>query len=162
MADGPEIDASSKNPYKSKFGEPVPMFVSAPAVARDEMADETWLGGAVGTRCKYEAANPATCGEAIEVPVRTIVAVLLVHQADVTSCPGAKRSRQAPKLLPLFASQTQRASDEFDAPTLIAEATRAGDSLHASMLVLPAATTTVTPAAIKSVIFASRAESVVS
>ena len=37
----------------------------------------------------YKAATPATCGDAIEVPLMVLVAVFEVHQADVMDEPGA-------------------------------------------------------------------------
>ena len=48
--------------------------------------------------------------------------------------PGAKRSTQVPKL-----ENEERASVLVVAPTVFAEATRAGELLHALALALPAA-----------------------
>ena len=48
--------------------------------------------------CKNRAATPATCGDAIEVPLSVAVAVLLVNQADWMLEPGAKISTTLPKL----------------------------------------------------------------
>jgi hypothetical protein len=42
------------------------------------------------------AAAPATCGDAIDVPLIDRVTVLLVDQAEVIDEPGAKMSRQVP------------------------------------------------------------------
>src|SRR6266576_3994921 len=113
MRPGPEMDASSKNVCKSRFGDPVPMFERASAVAREVMADATWLGDALGTRCKYAAATPVTCGAAIDVPLRVLVAGLLFHHAEMMSCPGANRSRHDPNF-----ENKEQASDEVEAPSV--------------------------------------------
>jgi hypothetical protein len=42
------------------------------------------------------AATPATCGDAIDVPLMVLVAELLLYQADLIDEPGAKMSRQVP------------------------------------------------------------------
>ena len=42
------------------------------------------------------AAAPATCGDAIEVPLIELVAVSLVRHAEVIDEPGAKMSTQEP------------------------------------------------------------------
>jgi hypothetical protein len=42
------------------------------------------------------AAAPATCGDAIEVPLIELVAVSLVFHDEVMLEPGAKRSTQVP------------------------------------------------------------------
>ena len=44
----------------------------------------------------YSAATPATCGEAIDVPLMVRVAVVLPIQADVMEAPGAYRCEQEP------------------------------------------------------------------
>ena len=46
--------------------------------------------------CRYCAATPATCGDAIEVPLIVAVLVALVYHAEVIADPGANRSRQLP------------------------------------------------------------------
>ena len=63
---------------------------------------------------RYSAAAPATCGVAIEVPLMVLVAVLLVCHAEVMVEPGAKMSRQVPKL-----ENEERASDDVVEPTVI-------------------------------------------
>ena len=68
------------------------------------------------------AATPATCGEAIEVPLRVAIALVAVYQAEVMELPGAKRSRHFPKL-----EYDARESELSVAPTVIALATRAGE-----------------------------------
>jgi len=45
---------------------------------------------------RYSASAPATCGDAIDVPLIVFVAVVDVYQADVMLEPGAKTSRQEP------------------------------------------------------------------
>ena len=55
--------------------------------------------------------------------------------------PGAKISRQVPKF-----ENDDRASVVVVEPTVIAFAARAGDELHALVLLLPAATAIATPA----------------
>ncbi len=64
---------------------------------------------------RYSAAAPTTCGVAIEVPLIVLVAVSLVFQAEVMFEPGAKMSRQVPKL-----ENDARASVLVVAPTVIA------------------------------------------
>ena len=59
-----------------------------------------------------------------------------------TATPGAARSTHAPEL-----EKLAQLSDASVAATVIAWGARAGDALHASAPWLPAATTTVTPAA---------------
>ena len=75
------------------------------------------------------------------MPLRVAEAVFDVYHAERIEDPGAKRSRQVPKL-----ENDERASDEVVEPTVIALAARAGDELHAFALLLPAATAMVTPA----------------
>src|SRR5688500_6316251 len=93
-----------------------------------------------GFACLYRAATPATCGEAIEVPLSVAVAVFDVYQAERMEEPGAKRPRQVPKL-----ENDERASVLVVEPTVMAFTARAGDELQAFVLLLPAATTMATP-----------------
>ena len=73
-----------------------------------------------------------------------LVAVLLVYHDEVIDEPGAKMSTQVPML-----ENDERASVFVVEPTVIADGARAGDLVHASLpLSLPAATTTVTFAAV--------------
>ena len=65
---------------------------------------------------------PATCGEAIDVPDNTAVAVVDVYQAEVMLEPGANTSTHEPKF-----EYDARESDEVVAPTVIAFGTRAGE-----------------------------------
>jgi len=62
------------------------------------------------------------------------VALSLVFHADVMLEPGAKMSTHVPKL-----ENDERASVLVVAPTVLAEATRAGDELQALAFELPAA-----------------------
>ncbi len=89
------------------------------------------------------AAPPATCGVAIDVPLRLEVAVSLVFHDETMPSPGAKMSVQVPKL-----ENDARASVRVLALTVIASATRAGVKLQASLLLLPAAMAKTTPSAI--------------
>ena len=93
-----------------------------------------------GLNCLYSAATPATWGDAIEVPLNVAVAVFDVYQADSIPLPGANRSRHVPKF-----ENDDLASVEVVEPTVIAFAARAGDELHALVLLLPAATAIGTP-----------------
>jgi hypothetical protein len=116
------------------------MPVKRPVVDVFTIAFLTVEGEAPVFTAKYKAATPATCGEAIEVPLIVFVAVLLVYQADVMLEPGAKISTQVPKL-----ENDERASELVVEPTVIALETRAGEKLQAFALELPAATANVTP-----------------
>jgi hypothetical protein len=86
------------------------------------IASRTVEAEAVVLPCKYNAATPATCGDAIEVPEIVFVAVSPVCQAEVIEEPGAKISRQVPKF-----ENDERASELVVEPTVIALATRAGE-----------------------------------
>lgn len=83
---------------------------------------------------------PVTWGQAMDVPDMVVVAVSEVALAARTELPGANRSTHVPQLLKL-----ERLSDEVVDPTVTACAADAGDLLHASPLLLPAATDTTTP-----------------
>src|ERR671918_49910 len=96
-------------------------------VALPVTAPFTCAGEAPGFPSRYSAATPATCGDAIDVPLMVLVAVLPVDQADVTLAPGANTSRQVPKFEKLAFT-----SEEVVAPTVKASGARAGDCEHAS------------------------------
>ena len=98
------------------------------------------LGVAVGLACTKRAARPATCGEAMDVPLSDAVATSLVNHDEVMAWPGAKASRQPPKL-----ENAARASVLVVAPTVMTSEVEAGEVPHASMLLFPAATAHVTP-----------------
>ena len=92
-----------------------------------------------GFACLYNAATPATCGEAIEVPLNVAVEVSDELVDDRIPEPGAKISRHVPKF-----ENDERESVVVVEPTVIAFAARAGDELQALVLLLPAATAIVT------------------
>ena len=98
------------------------------------IAAVTVAGEALGFVSRNNAATPVTCGVAIDVPEMVLVAVSLVFHEDVMPLPGAKISRQVPKL-----ENDERASLVVVDPTVIALATRAGDVPQASRLSFPAA-----------------------
>jgi hypothetical protein len=128
----------------SRFEVPVGMPVRRLRVALFTISFLTVAGDAPGLPCSIRAATPATCGDAIEVPLSVAVAVSLVNHAEGMLEPGAKISTTLPKL-----ENDERASLIVDDPTVIASATRAGDELAAFVFELPAATAYVTPAAIE-------------
>jgi len=89
----------------------------------------TWPNVASDSSCdaeefvlRYRATAPATCGDAMDVPLIVFVAVLEFFQADVIPDPGAKISTQVPKF-----EYEARASLDVVAPTVIAALTRAGE-----------------------------------
>jgi hypothetical protein len=88
--------------------------------------------------CKYSAATPATCGEAMDVP--HFVDVPPFGDSDRIPEPGAKMSTQLPQL-----DQTERWLLLLMEPTTNALSADAGEELQASSLLFPAATTTTTP-----------------
>jgi hypothetical protein len=98
------------------------MLVSLFALAEFTMALRTVLFEAVVLSCKYNAATPATCGDAIDVPLMVLVAVLLVYHAEIIDEPGAKISTQVPKF-----ENDERASVLVVEPTVIAAGTLAGE-----------------------------------
>ena len=77
----------------------------------------------------------------MDVPLIVFVAVSLVFHADVMLEPGAKISRQVPKL-----ENEERASVMVVEPTVIALTVAAGENEQASALLFPAAIAYVTPA----------------
>ena len=109
------------------MGEPVPALVTLFGVELLMIAAVTVAGDALGFVSRNNAATPATCGVAIDVPEIVLVAVSLVLHEDVILLPGAKMSRQVPKF-----ENEERASVVVVEPTVIALATRAGDVLQAS------------------------------
>ena len=68
------------------------------------------------------------------MPLIVLVAVFDVIQAEVMLEPGANRSTHVPKF-----ENEERASVLVVEPTVVAEATRAGEQLHAFALLFPAA-----------------------
>src|SRR5512142_1609712 len=80
----------------SLFGEPAPGFVTRPVRAAASNAACTCGGVYAGCAARTSAAAPATCGEAIEVPLMVAVAVSLARPAETIPTPGAKMSTQPP------------------------------------------------------------------
>src|SRR6266508_531530 len=76
----------------SRFGEPVPGLPTTPVVASATIRSRTCCGVRLGLPPRINAATPATCGVAIEVPLMVLVAVSLVDQDEVMPTPGAKMS----------------------------------------------------------------------
>ena len=79
------------------FGDPDPAPVTTFGVLAAINAVATAAGVAVGFTLRYSAATPATCGEAMDVPLIVFVAVVLVFHDDVMLEPGAKMSTHVPK-----------------------------------------------------------------
>src|SRR5688572_1745868 len=102
------------------------MLVSLFTLALLTTAACTSAGVADGLLARNSAATPATCGDAIDVPLIVLVAVLLVCQAEVMLDPGANRSTHVPKF-----ENDDRASALVELPTVSACETRAGEELHA-------------------------------
>ena len=80
-----------------RFGEPVPADVTRFGVAAVTRASRTWVGVRALFAPRRRAAAPATCGEAMDVPLMVFVAVDDVYHAERMLEPGAKMSRQVPK-----------------------------------------------------------------
>ncbi len=136
--------AAPTSEYSSRFGDPVPGFVTLPAVDPPTSACATVAGEACGDPVRYSAATPATWGAAIDVPLIVAVAVSEECPADLMLDPGANRSRHVPKF-----EKDERASVDVVAPTVSASGVRPGESLHAFAFALPAASEYVTPSAIE-------------
>src|SRR5688500_7331956 len=81
----------------SAFGEPVPGLPTLFGVAADTKASRTCCGDAPGLPARTSAAAPATCGDAIDVPLIVFVAVSPVLHADVMPTPGANTSVHVPQ-----------------------------------------------------------------
>ena len=84
--------------YNNRFGVPEGTFTILLGVAMLLSADCTDAGEVPGLACRYNAAAPATCGVAMEVPEIVLVAVEEVYQAEVIEEPGARISTTVPKL----------------------------------------------------------------
>ena len=94
-----KLGGVKKSLTRSKLTEPIPADVTFDGVAFDLIHSVTCAGDALLFTDRYAAATPATCGEAIEVPLIVLVAFVEVNQLDVIEEPGAKISKQVPKLL---------------------------------------------------------------
>ena len=114
---------------------PAGMPVSVLSVALLTIVLRIVAGDAPGLDCRIRAATPATCGDAIEVPLSVAVAVSLETHAERMLEPGAKMSTTLPKF-----EKDERESVLVEDPTVIAAPTRAGEKLAALLFELPAAT----------------------
>ena len=119
---GPAVSNEKSN----RFGEPVPALPTLFGVELLMIAAVTVAGDAPGFVSRNNAATPATCGDAIDVPEIVFVAVSLVLHADVILLPGAKMSTHVPKF-----ENEERVSLVVVEPTVIALAARAGETLQA-------------------------------
>ncbi|CAB4947690.1 unannotated protein [freshwater metagenome] len=81
---------------RSLLGSPLNKPVTAPVVALALSAVQIAAGVAVGLSCSISAATPATCGEAIDVPLPYAAPVSDPKYADKMFEPGAKMSLQDP------------------------------------------------------------------
>lgn len=83
-ADGTPGGAGANDAENTKrLGVDVPGLVTIPRVAALSNVLVTSAGVAVGFDDKYNAATPATCGDAIDVPDRDAMRVVLPMYADV-------------------------------------------------------------------------------
>jgi hypothetical protein len=92
----PASDEDQVPTERSRFAEPVPGLVTTPVVALLASLSRTWAGVRDGLVESTSAAAPATCGDAIDVPLIVLVAVFDEDQSEVMDEPGAKMSRQVP------------------------------------------------------------------
>ena len=106
---------------RSRFGLPEPALPTLPVVALFNSVVLAVDGDPV-VPWMIKATTPATCGDAIDVPLMVFVAELLDFHADVMLEPGAKMSTHEPKF-----EYDARASVDVVAPTAIALAARAGE-----------------------------------
>lgn len=97
-AEGIVTGVEENTVYNNRFGVPAGTFVILFGVARLFRADCTDAGEVPGLAWRYNAAAPATCGVAIEVPEIVLVAVEEVYQVEVMEEPGARISTIEPKL----------------------------------------------------------------
>ena len=81
---------------RSVFGDPDLTSSNRPVVANSISFEFTNAGVAVGYADRIRAATPATCGDAMEVPVMVAVAVSEVLNEEVIEPPGAKISTHGP------------------------------------------------------------------
>src|SRR3954453_6460925 len=105
------------------------------------MALKTAAADRGGLPCRESAPTPATCGDAIEVPLMVLVAVVELYHDEVMLLPGAKMSTHVPQL-----ENEARASVLVVAPTEMAVGALPGEVLQASWFSFPAATASTTPA----------------
>ena len=75
--------------YSRRFGVPALDAVTAPEVDAETSFDATAAGVSSGELDSTAAAAPATCGDAMDVPLIEAVAVVEPEPADVMPTPGA-------------------------------------------------------------------------
>ena len=80
----------------SRLGEFVPAEVMIPVVALVAIAEANCAGVNAPFNCRVSAANPATCGLAIDVPEMVLVAVVDPIHEEVIDTPGANTSMHDP------------------------------------------------------------------
>src|SRR5262245_28960052 len=102
----------------------------------DFSADSTLAADALVFDERYSVPEPATCGEAIDVPEKVVVPP--PRRVESTLTPGAQISTQFPKLL--NAGSLLLISIAATVITPLCVPAREGDSRHASPPLLPAAT----------------------
>lgn len=90
--DGPETAPV----YNNRFGESVIGCLTTSGVAADRMRSLTSFGVRLGSFCRMSAAAPATCGHAMDVPLKVALALSDDKPAEVIEEPGAKISRHDP------------------------------------------------------------------
>jgi hypothetical protein len=91
------VEPEPESTYSKTLGEPPSANVTRSGVAEATSVSRTCVGERPPLAPRRRAAAPATCGEAIDVPLIVFVAVDEVYQADLMLEPGAKMSRQLPK-----------------------------------------------------------------
>jgi len=123
---GTAVDYLELDQNRRRFDVPVGMPLNLLRLATLTISFLTVAGDAPGLLCRNRAATPATCGDAIDVPLSVAVAVSLDNQADNMLEPGAKMSTTLPKL-----ENDERASFCVVDPTVIASVTRDGEKLAA-------------------------------
>jgi len=125
----------------NRFGEPVPMPDKRFAVFVEIVCERVVAALLPDRVLQMEAAMPATCGQAIDVPEIVFVAVFEPIQADMMLLPGANVSTHVPKF-----ENVERASAFVLEPTQMPKGAEAGEKVHAFALLFPAATTITAPA----------------
>ena len=94
VAGGGVADGTSM--YRSLSGSPQ-HSLSAPFVVAASIDAQTCAGVACGFACRSNAAAPATCGDAIDVPLFVADATSEAMPAERIPDPGANRSLHDPK-----------------------------------------------------------------
>jgi hypothetical protein len=99
--------------------------------------DSTVAGLAVVLRDRKSAAEPATCGEAMEVPDSVVVPPPSLVERMLE--PGAQMSTQEPKLLKEDSALVLVVEATVAIPLFVPAPARAGEELQALAALLPAA-----------------------